>query len=120
METIEWMMMAAFAAALLLSLWKFYAFFPNRPLRDDDTTAEAVEKLTELMLRCIVELFETRDDVTTAHLFERMVSHETFDAEHFWRFNPNRLNTLLARYFMHNPGASALEHIYEAEKERFR
>jgi hypothetical protein len=71
MGTIEWMMMGAFAAALLLSLWKFYAFFPNRPLRDDDTTEEAVERLTELMLRCVVELFEDTPGASSiAHIYE--------------------------------------------------
>jgi hypothetical protein len=44
-----------------------------------------------------------------------MKAHPDFDHEHFWRFNPNKLNNLIVRYFLKHPHASTLEHIYEYE-----
>lgn len=120
MTSIEWIMMGAFTAALGLSLWKLYAFLPNEPLPDDDTTEEATQRLMTLMTRCIIELFEADEPLTTQTLFERMRSHETFDRDHFWRFNPNRLNHLITRYYTLNPDASSLEHIYYIEASRSR
>ena len=117
MTTIEWMMLAAFVAALGISLWKVYAFLPNTPLHDDDTTEEATQKLTALMVRCIVELGDARRPLDTQSLFECMRKHEAFDREHFWRFNPNRLNRLIVRYFTLHPHVSSLEHIYRHERE---
>jgi hypothetical protein len=119
MASIEWIMMAAFLAALGLSVWKLYAFLPNQPLSDDDTTPEATERLMELMVRCVIELYESEAVLTPKSLFEQMVTHELFDTEHFWRFNPNRLNNLIIRYFTLNPAASTLEHIYELERPAF-
>lgn len=116
MTSVEWMMMAAFGVALGLSVWKLYAFLPNQPLPDDDTTTEATERLMQLMVRCVIELYESDTPLTHQNLFEQMVAHETFDREHFWRFNPNRLNNLVIRYFTLNPRASTLEQIYELER----
>ncbi len=116
---IEWIMMGAFILALGLSFWKLYAFLPNTPLEDDDTTEEAVNELMELMLRAIVETFEHHEELDTKILYEHMTAHELFDRERFWRFNRNRLNNLIIRYFALHPHASSFEHIYEAEKARF-
>ena len=118
MGAIEWAMMAAFVAALGLSLWKLYAFLPNKPLPDDDMTEEALEKLTALMVKCLVEHYESGERVDLHTLYKSMIRHETFDGEHFWRFNPNKLNNLIIRYFARHPHASTLEHIYELETKR--
>lgn len=115
MSNIEWIMMAAFILALGLSLWKLYAFLPNEPLSDDDTTPEALDTLTAIMIDTIVTLYEREQALELDAIFEAMQTHEHFDAEHFWRFNVNKLNNLIVRYFLHHPHASTLEHIYEFE-----
>lgn len=117
MESIESYMMVAFVIAMMFSLWKVYSFVPKKPLADDDTTPEATEKLLALMLQCVAELFESTDEPTEQQLFERMISHETFDKAHFWRFNPNRLNQLLQRYYLLNPDATSLRDIYTQQKQ---
>ena len=119
MASIEWIMMATFLLTLGLSVWKLYAFLPNRPLPDDDSTPTATERLMHLMIRCIIELYESETSLTPQTLFEQMVLHEQFDKEHFWRFNPHRLNNLIIRYFTLNPDTSTLEHIYELERPAF-
>ena len=118
MRMIEWAMMAAFVAALGLSVWKLYAFLPNEPLPDDDTTEEALDELTALMVACLIARYEAGETVDLQSLYASMTSHERFDAEHFWRFNPNKLNNLIVRYFARHPHASTLEHIYELETAR--
>ena len=116
MENIKLMMIVGFVFALLFSLWKVYSFVPKKPLEDDDKTPEATRKLTEVMVTCIVESFESGIELTESLLFERMKTHETFDKEHFWRFNQNRLNQLLRLYYVTNPSASTLRDIYDNEK----
>ncbi len=112
---IEWMMMGAFLAALGLSVWKVYLLIPNKPLPDNDTNPLAIEELSNLMVRCIVELYETEQAATPELLYNRMVNHQSFDQDHYWRFNQNRLNQLLTHYYLNNPPASTPQHIYEAE-----
>jgi hypothetical protein len=108
-------MMGAFILALGLSIWKLYAFLPHEELPDDDTTEEALEKLTAVMVKVVVELGTHEKELSMQTLFEAMQSHPDFDSEHFWRFNPNKLNNLIIRYFAKHPHASTLEHIYEYE-----
>lgn len=115
MGTIEWIMMAAFVLALGLSMWKLWAFLPNEPLPDDDTTEEALDKLTAVMSAVILELGTHGRELTNRSVFDAMQVHPDFDREHFWRFNPNKLNNLIIRYFTKHPHASTLEHIYEYE-----
>lgn len=96
---IEWIMMGSFAAALGLSVWKLYYFFPTKPLADDDTTPESVELLERIMVEC---------DTAHAHLdeeslFQMMSKHHDFDANHFWRFNENRLRHLIEHYRLKEP-----------------
>lgn len=112
---IEWVMMGAFVMALGLSLWKLYHFFPNKPLADDDTTARSVEELMELMVACIIELCDAQECLTPEALYEQMIAHPTFDNAHYWRFNQNRLNQLISRYYILNPAVTSLQQIYEAE-----
>ena len=119
METIELIMMGAFILTLGFSFWKLYAFFPNTPLEDDDTTEEAVEELMELMIQTIIENYEHHEELDTKILYEHMTSHDLFNRQRYWRFNQNRLNNLIIRYFSLHPHASSFEHIYEAEKARF-
>lgn len=116
---LEWVMMGAFIAALGLSLWKLYLFFPNKPLTDDDTNSAAIEELTDLMICCTAELFESEQRATPELLYNQMLNHHTFDREHYWRFNQNRLNQLLRHYYLSNPSTSSLQDIYDSSKEKY-
>lgn len=94
---IEWMMMGAFVLGLGLSVWKLYYFFPTKPLPDDDTTPESVALLERIMVE------SHRPGMEHDALFEAMVNHPEFDAQHFWRFNPNRLHHLIEHYRFKEP-----------------
>lgn len=100
MKTIEWIMLAAFIGGLGLAVAKFYLFFPSKQLHDDDTTPEAVEKLTRIM----VETNLNYPGLSEEELLEKMKEHSDFDADHFWRFNHNRLRLLIERYRFSDPG----------------
>lgn len=97
MTTIEWMMMGAFVLGLGLSVWKLYYFFPTKRLADDDTTPESVALLEKIMVE------SNAPGMEHAALYEAMVNHPDFDAEHFWRFNPNRLHHLIEGYRFKDP-----------------
>jgi len=94
---IEWIMMGSFAAALGLSVWKLYYFFPNKPLADDDTTPESVALLERIMVECDAPGLEH------AQLYQKMLEHPEFDPKHFWRFNENRLLHLIEHYRFKHP-----------------
>jgi hypothetical protein len=94
---IEWLMMGAFIAALALSVWKLYAFFPNKPLADDDTTPESVALLEKIMVE------SNQEGMSESQLYEKMLSHNDFDLKHFWRFNENRLRHLIEHYRLKEP-----------------
>ncbi len=115
---IETIMMLAFLAALILSLWKLYAFFPKKRLKDDDTTPESVNELTSIMIQCIVDGHDEHGKLTHEELFIRITTHEKFNSEHFWRFNPNRLNHLLNGYYLMNPHLKSISDLYHEEKKR--
>jgi len=97
LKTIEWMMFVAFIAALALSAWKVYLFFPSKPLRDDDTTSDSVKLLERIMLE------SNSDEMGEDELFETMLRHPEFDPHHFWRFNLNRLRHLILDYRFKDP-----------------
>lgn len=104
---ISTIMMIAFIVVLALMSWKLYAFLPNKPLRDDDTTPESVAELERIMLECI-----TRSSISEKELFEAMKAHKDFDQEHYWRFNENRLKHLLYNYCVKNRPLRNIEDIY--------
>ncbi len=97
MKTIEWVMMAAFIGGLGLGLWKIYAFIPNKPLADDDTTPESVALLERIMVE------SNQAGISEEALYEQMLTHPEFDSKHFWRFNENRLKQLIAHYRLKEP-----------------
>ena len=97
MKPIEWIMMAAFVGGLGLGLWKVYAFFPNKPLADDDTTPESVELLERIMVE------SNHNGMSEEALYEQMLKHPDFDPQHFWRFNENRLRHLIEHYRFKDP-----------------
>jgi hypothetical protein len=105
---IETIMMIIFILALVISIWKIYVFLPNKALADDDTNEESVAELEELMLMCI-----NRPDISKEELFMAITKHKNFDAEHYWRFNQNRLNNLLNNYIARNKHIDGIKEIYE-------
>jgi hypothetical protein len=121
--SIETLMMIAFVAALALSGWKLYHFIPTKPLPDDDSDEASKNELTQLMLQIIDEKHSHENPLSEAELFEYIVSHERFDKAHYWRFNRNKLNQLMRRYYLKYPQTGSIPAIYrqireEKEEER--
>jgi hypothetical protein len=93
-------MMIFFIIFMIIGMWKIYAFLPNKKLADDDTTKESQQELLKLMLQVIKA---SDGKINSADLYKKMKENESFDKNHFWRFNQNRLNQLLQRYLLQNP-----------------
>lgn len=110
---ISTLMMIFFIIFMIISIWKIYAFLPNKQLEDDDTTPEATKDLMHLMLSVI---YENNGELTNAELFEKMQESDEFESQRFWRFNLNRLNQLLQKYYIENPDASSIMDIYKNSK----
>jgi hypothetical protein len=107
--SISTWMMIFFIIALALSMYKVYAFMPNKVLSDDDTTQEAQDQLTSIMVKTI----KSRDkDISVDELYVYMVENDDFDKERYWRFNKNKLNKLLESYYIKNPHAKSIADIY--------
>jgi len=104
------LMMIFFIIALVISIWKIYAFLPNKALEDDDTTDDIQGKLLALMLKVIKE---NKGNLNSAELFFKMQEDENFDSQIFWRFNHNKLNQILSKYYIQNPNASSILDIYK-------
>ncbi len=88
-------MMILFILLLVVSIWKIYAFLPNKELADDDTTEASQKELINLVLKVIKK---SDGKLTKQELFEKIKNDEDFDSKHFWRFNQNKLNQLLIQY----------------------
>ncbi len=108
MSTVEIVMMAAFVLALVFSVWKLYAFLPNKPLKDDDTTPRSVDTLKTIMYD-VIHAGELDEEA----IVTKMKEHPKFDPEHFWRFNHNRLKQLLESHFLEHPHHQNIEHIHK-------
>lgn len=104
------LMMLFFIAALVISIWKIYAFLPNKELHDDDTTKEAEEHLIKIMLDTIKR---SDGNLDVDELFVKIESSEDFNNEKYWRFNLNRLNKLLNLYYIKNPQTQSIADIYK-------
>ena len=111
--SLETGMMLAFVVVLLFSLWKIYAFLPNKPLKDDDRTDEINTLLHSIMIATIVKHGE---DLSVNELFENMKTHHQFDHERLWRFNVNRLNQLLDEHRLRYPDQQNIANIYAHHK----
>lgn len=107
-EHIPSLMMAGFIFFLGLSLWKVYKFLPTKQVEDDDNTEESIEQLTFIMLD-VFKNFNTPP--THNELFIAMIEHNNFDKKHFWRFNQNKLNNLLLKYYAKN-NLTSIEDLY--------
>jgi hypothetical protein len=102
-------MMVFFIIALVVSIWKIYAFLPNKQLEDDDTTDDAQAKLERIMLK-VIKIHEGK--LNNEELFFKIQEDEDFDSEAFWRFNHNKLNQLLGKYYIKHPDTSSILDIY--------
>lgn len=109
LSTSTWMLII-FIILLTVSIWKIYAFLPNKQLEDDDTTKEAQGELLEVILKIIKE---KQGKLSNEELFKKVKDDETFDEKKFWRFNQNRLNQLLNQYYLNNPHIKNTEDIYK-------
>ncbi len=110
-DTSTWMMIF-FIIALVISIWKIYAFLPNKQLADDDTTDAAQEELTSIILKTIQK---NNGQITTLdNLYINMIKDEDFNKEKFWRFNVNKLKKLLELYYLQNPQCQTIEDIYKS------
>ena len=83
-------MMIVFIVAFVISIYKVYAFMPNKQLLDDDTTPEAQEELLKIILKHL-----DKENINTKELVEKIKNDEEFDSKHFWRFNENKLIQIL-------------------------
>nr|WP_321266339.1 hypothetical protein [uncultured Sulfurimonas sp.] len=107
-ETSTWMLVF-FVVLLVVSIFKIYAFLPNKPLTDDDTTKESQEELLKIILKVIKE---SDGELNHSEIFEKVKNCENFDEKKFWRFNQNRLNQLLNYYHLQNPHTKCIKDIY--------
>ena len=104
-------LMATFFILLLaVSFYKIRQFIPLEQLDDDDTTDESQNDLEHLMLKVIKN---NNGNLTNISLFEKMLEDDDFESQRFWRFNHNKLNQLLNRYYIKNPDAQSIMEIYE-------
>ena len=115
---VETIMMTAFLAALALSAWKLYGFLQTKPLPDDDSDEASKNELTYLMLQVIDEKHTPENPLGETELFEYIVRHEAFDKKHFWRFNQNKLNQLLRRYYLQYPETGSIPDIQRHLREK--
>ncbi|RLA80630.1 MAG: hypothetical protein DRG78_10615 [Epsilonproteobacteria bacterium] len=104
------LMMIFFIIALVISIWKIYAFLPNKELPDDDTTEESKIDLTNIMLTTIKN---SDGNLSVDELFVKIEESEDFDSQKYWRFNKNRLNQLLNAYYIEHPHTESIEDIYK-------
>ena len=105
---ISTIMMILFIILLVASIWKIYAFLPNKALVDDDTTKASQEELLALVLRVIKT---SQNNISPKDLCEKIQCDDDFDKKHFWRFNLNKLNQLLSHYYAQNPNIKSIEDI---------
>jgi len=110
LDLSTWMLIL-FVILFILSIWKIYAFLPNKPLADDDTTKESQEEL----LSIIISIIKKNDaDINSKELYIKVINDDSFDAKKFWRFNQNRLNQLLNRYYMEHKDIHSIKDIYNS------
>ena len=108
------LMMIFFIIFLLISIWKIYAFLPNKELPDDDTTEESKKDLINIMLNTIKK---SDGKISVDELLVKFEESEEFDSQRYWRFNKNRLNQLLNGYYLEYPHTKSIEDIYNSIKK---
>ncbi len=104
------LMMIFFIIFLVISIWKIYAFLPNKELADDDTTESSKKELTNIMLKTIAR---SDGNLSVDGLLIKIEESEDFDSQKYWRFNKNKLNQLLNAYYIKHPHTKSIEEIYK-------
>ena len=107
---ISSLMLIFFIIFLVISIWKIYAFLPNKELPDDDTTEEARKHLINIIISTIKN---SDGKLSVDELLIKIEENEDFDSQKYWRFNKNRLNQLLNAYYIENPDNKSIEDIYK-------
>ena len=102
-------MLGFFIILLTASIWKIWAFLPNKQLEDDDTTIEKEKELMNIMIEVIIS---EKGKIEEKEIFISMKEHTNFDKKAFWRFNQNRLNHLLAKVYRENEEINSIQEIY--------
>jgi len=113
LSTSTWMMIF-FIISLVASIWKIYAFLPNKELKDDDTTESSIEELEKIILDTIKA---TKGKLEGKELCLKIKEHSLFDEKHFWRFNENKLRQIMQTYYLKNPPLSSVKEIYIQHKD---
>jgi len=108
-NTSTWMMIF-FIIFLVVSIWKIYAFLPNKELPDDDTTEEAKKELLNIVLKTIKK---SDGKLNVDELFVKIEQSPEFDSQKYWRFNKNKLNQLLNAYYIRYPHIKSIEDIHK-------
>jgi len=108
-DTSTWMMLF-FIIFLVISIWKIYAFLPNKELPDDDTTEEAKKELLDIVLQTIKN---SNSELNIDELFIKIQESDAFDSQKYWRFNKNRLNQILNAYYLKHPDIKSIKDIYK-------
>jgi hypothetical protein len=105
-----WMLLA-FVIGMILSIWKLWAFMPNKQLKDDDTTQASQNELLQLILKVIKQ---SDGSLNEKELYEKVTGDTAFDKEHFWRFNENKLKQLLNIHYIKNPDTKSIKDIHKS------
>jgi len=103
------LMMIFFIISLIISIWKIYAFLPNKQLADDDTTKEAQQSIENLMSKVIDE---NKGNLNEEELLNKMQNHRDFDKKIHWRFNQNKLKQLLNIYYLKHKEVDSIHSLY--------
>ncbi len=110
LDLSSWMLIL-FIILFILSVWKIYAFLPNKPLADDDTTKESQDELLNIITSVIKK---NNAEINSKELYLKVIEDDSFDSKKFWRFNQNRLNQLLKMYYIEHKTISSIKDIYDS------
>lgn len=113
MTKLEIFMLITFLVLFVLSIWKLKPFLSTKELKDDDRTPESIE----ILYGYIFEVLKHESDITIEELFESIISLESFDKEHFWRLNPNRIRLLVNEFYAKNPEVQTLKEMYKFQQQ---
>ena len=117
MSTVEIIMLITFSLLFILSMLKLKPFFSTKELKDDDRTPHSVELLYGYIFEVLESVLTDEKDITIEELFEMIITLESFDKEHFWRLNPNRIRLLINEFYIKNPQVKTLKEMYELHKQ---
>ena len=81
------------------------------------TVYEYLSEHYESHVTRVAEMLKARrdsgGDININELFVKMETDEDFDNERHWRFNLNKLNQLLNKYYLQNPNTKSISDIYK-------